>query len=89
MTSIILQHLICFSVISHSDCTPPIPVNVPDPVIVSEEIKEIEKTAIKLAEQGDLSGALSNLDRVTQMAPYYPSGFNNRAQVHVHVYSIA
>ncbi len=64
-----------------SDYTAPIPIDVPDPVIVSEEIKEIEKAAVKQAEQGDLSGALSNLDRVVQMAPDYPSGFNNRAQV--------
>lgn len=68
---------------SFTDYVPPAPgSNIPDPVVVvSDEIKEMEKAAIRLAEQGDLTAALDKLNEVTEMAPDYPSGFNNRAQV--------
>lgn len=58
-------------------------------VVVSQEVKDMETTAVKMAEQGDLNGALEQLNVVVESAPEYPSGYNNRAQVmviHIHVH---
>ena len=65
-----------------SDCVPITPSDPPPPsVTVSEEVRESERRAVTLSEQGDLSTGLEQLNEVIRVAPEYASAYNNRAQV--------
>ena len=56
------------------------PENV-DPGLI-EEIRGLEAEAVRTAESGNLTGALSILDRAVTRLPTDASLFNNRAQAH-------
>ncbi|KAL0092284.1 hypothetical protein J3Q64DRAFT_1718430 [Phycomyces blakesleeanus] len=47
-----------------------------------EELKHLEKDAIKLAEKNETGGALELLNRCIEMEPTYGSAYNNRAQLY-------
>lgn len=48
---------------------------------VSEEVKELEISAVKYAEEGKLDLALSCLNKAVDQCPLCASIYNNRAQV--------
>jgi len=58
----------------------PPPENV-DPGLI-EEIRGLETEAVRMAECGNLSGALGILEKAIGMLPTDASLYNNRAQVH-------
>ena len=58
----------------------PAPENVDSGLI--EEIRGLEAEAVRMAEGGNLPGALSILDKAVTRLPTDASLFNNRAQVH-------
>lgn len=65
----------------HAGFAQPPPSNGAVTVDVSQEVKDMETTAVNLAEQGNLNGALEQLNSVIESAPEYSSAYNNRAQV--------
>ncbi len=68
--------------LSLSDCVPIAPSDPPpSSVAVCEEVRESERRAVRLSEQGDLSSGLEQLNEVIRVAPEYASAYNNRAQV--------
>ncbi|KAI9021625.1 hypothetical protein CLU79DRAFT_752506 [Phycomyces nitens] len=47
-----------------------------------EELKNLEKEAVKLAEKNETDGALELLNKCIDMEPAYGSAYNNRAQLY-------
>lgn len=47
-----------------------------------QQAKELEVNGIKLAERGDLEGAINYFSQSIEVLPNRPSGYNNRAQAH-------
>ena len=64
--------------LDENDASPP--ENV-DPGLI-EEIRGLETEAVRIAERGDLPGAISVLEKAVSRLPTDASLFNNRAQVH-------